>query len=796
MHRHLAILALATLSGTLYAQTRPHPYDLQDVKWQVVLDEPNKSVVGDITNRIKPNVGTKEVWFDRGELKINSVRVDGVAAANRVAGEKLYVTLPAGKRDGRAVDIRIRYNGRPRAGLYFIPAKRAFPAKTPSIYTQGEMEDNRFWLVTYDYPDDKATSEGTIDVPKGYFALSNGRHVDTVHTGNRSIFHWKMDQPHVTYLIAFVAGPYEKGHEQWGSLPVDWYVPQGLKEMGASAFDGTADMVRLYSELTGFRYPYAKFSQVVVPDYMFGGMENITMVTNTIHSLHPRSAKPLADSEGLVLHELAHQWFGDTVTTNGWADGWINEGWASFLPSFYARHKPPTATNWSGEDAFTLSRYDTFNGGLGAHQAKPYRGMVYAGYKDPLDMFDGFLYPGGASRMFMLMHMLGEEKFWAACKQYLNERKYTSFDTKAFFKTWSKATGGDLTGFMNQWFFTPEAPHLQIDWSGSDVVITQTTKHVFDLDLDVWVLDGSNWIKKRVRLMEHEVRVPFPGAAGKPVLVDPEVWVMSEFDYKNALTLNDKIALFQNAPNAGSKARVMDKFLRALDAEDALAFAKNIPQEPLLARYLGEVRPAQGGRGPNQPRPNAEEWLRSWFPVLTAGMGNAAMDRLSSFPSLSNDTLTELRSVYQSDPNVLRRQTAFRTLLKVTAAESLAEEGWRKDSYNDGFRTAALDWWVDKHPGAARLKCLEVMANPPSEPVRVNAIRYLGRLKDLPGEKRAYKALLEVLKEDSFGARNTAINALAEYGDKAAIPAIRLFLKHPLVFFRQTSAGAIKTLGG
>ncbi len=787
MHRLLAILALATLSGTLFAQTRPHPYDLQDVKWHIVLDEPNKSVVGDVTNKILPKKGTKEVWFDRGELKINSVVVDGKPAANRLDGQRLYVTLPVAKRDGRIVDVRIKYSGKPRAGLYFIPAKRAFPAKTPSIYTQGEMEDNRFWLVTYDYPDDKATSEGILDVPKGYFALSNGKHVSTVHKANRSVFHWKMDQPHVTYLIAFVVGPYEKGHEQWGTLPVDWYVPTGLSEMGDSSFAGTADMVRFFSELTGFRYPYAKFSQAVVPDYMFGGMENITMVTNTIGTLHPRSAKPLAESEGLVLHELAHQWFGDTVTTNGWADGWINEGWASFLPSFYVRQKPAVG-NWSGDDAFHLYRYDTFNGGLSAHKAKPYRGMVYKDYRDPLDMFDGFLYPGGASRMFMLMNMIGEERFWAATKQYLNERKYTSFDTPAFFKTWSKATAQDLTPFMNQWFYRPAAPNLTVAWEGADVVVTQPTPH-FDLQVPIWVLNGSTWIKKQVHLTGESARIAFPEAAGKPVLADPEVWIMADINYKKNLTFEERWALYENAPNAASRARIMDFLLRGLEPEQALTVARSIDEPPLLARYLNEIRPLASG--------TSEEFLSAF---LGAGsdddkvVANQAADRLSAFPSVSSETLSILRRIYQEDENVLFQQTALRTLLRLTNDEALAQEGWAKDSYNDGFRQIVLDWRVGKEPDRARILALEILKSPPSEPVRVSAIRYLGRLKDAPGERRAFDALTAILKEDSFGARNTAISALAEYGDKAALPALRPFLKHPLVFFRQTAEGAVKSL--
>src|SRR6185295_18716573 len=99
-----------------------------------------------------------------------------------------------------------------------------------------------------------------------------------------------------------------------GNTPVRWNVPVGLEDMGKAAFGGTDKMIAVYSKVTGFPYPYAKFDQSAVPDYMFGGMENITAVTQTIDALFPSNTAPVNNSEGLVLHELAHQWFGDTVT--------------------------------------------------------------------------------------------------------------------------------------------------------------------------------------------------------------------------------------------------------------------------------------------------------------------------------------------------------------------------------------------------------------------------------------------------------------------------------------------------
>lgn len=769
----LAIAALASVAAG-WAQTRPHNFDLLDVAWSVRLDEQTDSLVGDVTNTLKPNSDAKMVALDCGEsLQVDSVTVDGAAATYRHTGHVLEVDLPGSF--GRSVAIRIRYHGHPDAGAYFVPAKRAYPAHTPVVYTQGEMVDNRFWIPTYDYPDDKATSSGTIDVPAGWFALSNGKLLGEETRGGRTVYRWKMDQPHATYLISFVAGPYDKGHEEWDGTPVDYYVPKGLKDQGQAAFGGTADVVRFYSKITGFRYPYAKYSQSAVPDYMFGGMENITCTTQTIGALHPKSVEPLADTLGLVAHELAHQWFGDTVTANGWSDMWINEGWATFMPPFYVREK-------QGQEAFDLERYGIFQGGLMAHLSRPDRPVVYKGYKDALEMFDGFIYPGGASRMFMLMHQVGEERFWRACRAYLEERKYTSFDTAAFFATWSKNLDTDLTPFMNQWFFTNGAPDLSLSRKGDRLVVTQKAPY-FDLDTEVGILKGGILVRRKVHLSGAQTEIELGEDAARPALIDPDCWIMANVHPEAGLTDADKVALFRAAPNAAEKARLMDNTLIGLDSVTMLKVAKELrgSSKRLLARFVPRLDAG------------ATDLLLELTRDSDRNVANAAIDRLGYVP-VRPDLTSRLRELSAHDPNDLIRQTATRVLLNKVGDEALAEATWKREGVYDGYRRIALSWWVGHQKDVARDRALEALQRGYPEPTRVEAIRVLGRVKDKAGERRAFEALAGVLKETSFGARNAAIGAMAEYGDKAAIPLLEPLQNAQLVFFRQSAAGAIERL--
>ncbi len=766
------LLGLALVFSSAQAQTRAHNFDLIDVNWSVSLDEPNSSLTGDVTNTLKPDVGATEIKLDFGSLTVDSVTVDGQAATFDHSSGVLTVTLPK-KSDGKTTAIRIKYHGKPQSGAYFVPAKRAFPAHTPVVYTQGEMVDNRFWIPTYDYPDDKATSEGTIDVADGWFALSNGKLIDKKSAGGRTKFHWKMDKPHATYLISFSAGPFDEGMSRWAGIPVGYYTPQGLKDQGEAAFGMTPEIVKFYSSLTGFKYPYAKYTQSAVPDFMFGGMENVTCTTQTIGALHPPSTEPVQNTAGLVAHELAHQWFGDTVTCNGWSDAWINEGWASFLPLFYFRQK-------LGQDEFDLERYDTFGGAIGAHMGSPGRPVVWKGYTDALDMFNGFIYAGGAARMLMLMHQVGEARFWSATKAYLNERKYTSFDTEAFFDTYSKNLKMDLKPFMQQWFFTGGAPHLTVAKEGTNVVITQTEPY-FNLDLPVWVLDAGAWKKREIKVSGARTALDLGQSSNLPLLVDPECWTMTTVENKIPFSAETVMQLFKAAPNAGEQARMIDTMLGNLSADQALDLAHSIKSPQVLRRFMGLLKPG------------SQDFLIALTKNPNRLIAQSAVFQLGVLPSTPAgiDRLKELSTV---DPNEALRLDALRTLLNMTNDAALAEKAWTTEGFRDTYRQIALDWWAGKEPDKAREKALEAIEKGYPEPTRQNAISHLGHLKDKPGEKRAFDALAAVLKENSFGARNNAIAALGAYGDPAAIPLLEPFEKAELVFFRHTAAGALANL--
>lgn len=747
-------------------------YDLQHVKVDLDLDFEHRAIRGTATNTITLlDAKTKQVQFDCAKLTVSAVRVNRRPAKFSLTGETLKVTLPTLSKPKAQLDVAIDYSGKPEAGLYFVRKEHAFPARGPIVFTQGEPEDTRYWVPTYDYPDDRTTTETVIRVPKGNFVLSNGKLLGVQKGEQTWTYHWRLDQPHSTYLISVVAGDYVQGREKWGDLPVDWYVPRGLEEEGRGAFAGTADMVKFFSELTGFKYPFAKYSQSAVPDFMFGGMENTTCTTQTIRCLHHPREHPLEDWSGLVLHELAHQWFGDTVTCADWSHIWINEGFATFLPSFYVRKR-------DGQDAYDYSRYSTFQGGLGGMLAAN-RPMVFKGYSHPMDVFDGNAYPGGASRLFMLMHQLGEKPFWKGIADYLKTFAHKNATTEHFFASMAKSTGVNLETFRRQWFYTASVPKLRVTREGQDVIVSQSDP-AFSVRTELAFWQEGQWVRKPVMLSGKETKISAEGLENAAMLLDPDVWLMGQIDYAGELSAEECVALYKSGVNAAQRARLLDRVgsrLTESHLSDLLEFEQLVALKERLIGLLGE----------------GSSTLRSMLDHPDVRLQNAAVARLAAWPA-DAEVRASVTALWKGASREASRLSALRTLFAWGPDETLLEEALAAKGLHDQFRIAALGKICEMDRSRGRALCMDVLRDNSSEPLKVEAVTRLGGLKDEEGSSTVFEALVASLREGSFARRRAAIQSLASFGDKRAIPELERFANHGMHFTRRAAQSAADNL--
>jgi aminopeptidase N len=768
---NFACLAILAATAQAAPPTVNHDYDLKNVLWNLRVDPDAHTLQGDDTNTVTLNEDTPTLQFHSRNLQISQVTVNGQAAQFNTDNDILTVTLPNPGHKGDTLDVRSIYTAAPKTGFYFVDPAHAFPAKTGMVYTQGEGEDNRNWLPTYDLPDDKSTAECFVDVPGSWNAISNGKFMGAEAKGDRKVFHWKMDQPFSTYLISLVAGPYVEGKGSWHGIPVSYWVPPGLADEGKLSFGNTPKMIDLYSHLTGVDYPYAKFSQETVGDFTVGGMENITAVTQMIRTLHLANTDPINDSTYLVAHELAHQWFGDLVTCRTWEHMWLNEGFATFMPTMLDR-------NWHGQDLFDLDRYNNFEGAIdsiGSRNRKDVPGEI--GSVPTVNM--GSPYPGGASRIVMLMHKLGEQPFWKAINTYLETYKFQPATTDDFFQVVGKSSGQDLGDFERQWYHTAATPSLRVSVEGQDLIVKQLAPY-YHFDLPVWFLDKGGFVKQTIHVDGPESRLRVPNLVLDPVLLDPECWTVMELAYDVDNDADSVARLYGAAPNVAGKARIIAELFSRLPVQKRIEIAK----AERFNNLVGMIAQGLGKPG--------EDYLVSLTHRGDVRLANTAVEALGKFAQI-DATRVRLDEIATTSPNEAVREHALRSLLAQSDDPKLADRAWATHAFDDGFRVMAIEWWAKHDPEKARAVSLQVLGGTEDDPVRIAACQALGTVK---GDQKVCDALIKVATENSYRARLSAIRALGSLGNPAAIPVLEGFTKYEPGAVLGTAGASLKQLRG
>lgn len=394
-----------------------------------------------------------EVELDASELDVKSVSSAGRKLPFRTLDDKLVIKLGRTLKEGGRLHLAISYAARPRKGFYFVGPDRHYPHKRLEAWTQGETTEARHWFPCIDHPQVKFSSEITVAVPDGYTAISNGR-LAKVDRGKKSRYRWVESNPHPAYLTSMVVGKYVEINE--GNLY--YYVPADHAHDAKRSFDRTGEMVRFFEEYLGAKYPYEKYSQVCVQDFVYGGMENSSCATLTLDTLHDKKAHLDFTSDHLVSHELAHQWFGDLVTCRDWQHLWLNEAFATYCEALY----------WEasrGADEFQYYVMRTADDYFEEAVSRYTRPIVAKVYKHPDDLFDRHTYEKGGCVLHMLRNLVGDRYFRRALKTYLQRFANGTAETDDLRKVFELETGKSLQQFFDQWIFREGHPDLKVEFS-------------------------------------------------------------------------------------------------------------------------------------------------------------------------------------------------------------------------------------------------------------------------------------------------------------------------------------------
>ena len=471
------------------------PGQVDHIFLDLVLDIPNQGFAGTCTITLTPvRPGIKQLTLDAVDLEIESILVDGISQKFDYDGEeiKIHLLQPT---TIKPIKIAIAYSVKhPQRGLYFIQPTEYYPDKPTQVWTQGEDEDSRFWFPCFDYPGQLATSEIRVRVPNKYMAISNGELVETETADNDKIYHWLQKQVHPTYLMTLAVGDFIEIADEWNGIPITYYVEKGREEDGKRSMGKTPRMVEFLSQKYGYTYPYPKYAQVCVDDFIFGGMENTSTTLLTDRCLlDERAAIDNMRTESLVLHELAHQWFGDLVVIKHWSHAWIKEGMASYAEVLW------TEAEYSEDDAayYLLNEARTY---IDEDSSRYRRPIVTNVYREAIELYDRHLYEKGACVYHMIRGILGDELFDKAIQTFVKDNAHQTVETVDLLRAIDKATGYNLMFLFDQYVFRGGHPDYQVAyaWDGDSnlakLTVTQkqakkddtgSNSELFDLKIPV-----------------------------------------------------------------------------------------------------------------------------------------------------------------------------------------------------------------------------------------------------------------------------------------------------------------------
>ncbi len=526
---------------------RDRPFSIAHLALDLALDVARKSVVGSATLEVvRVDPEAEEIALDAIAFDLRSVKIDGKPADYRYDGRQITVVVPKGTSRAK---LAVAYAATPRRGLYFLEPDEHVRDRPRQVWSQCQEEDARHFIPCHDKPHVKMTTELAIRVPNGWYALSNGRLVSKDTPEGKSEgpwrFHWKMDDPHPSYLLTLVAGEFaeltataEGSGAAGADVPLTYLVPKGREEDGARTFARTPEMIACFSRLTGVPYPWNKYAQVVVSDFIFGGMENTTATTMYEHILLDAKAALDVSSDDLISHELAHQWFGDFVTCRDWSEGWLNEGFATYLEHVWREER-------LGADEYEYGVKVDLDAYLGEAAGRYRPAIVCQDYDSPLDLFDRHLYEKGGLVLHMLRVELGAELFWTGIHLYLTRHARGVVETRDLMRALEEVSGRSLGRFFEQWVNKPGHPECDVSVSWDKKVLTVAVKQhqatadgvpaAFEMPLVLDVFDSGSAAPRRERVLVTQKSDTFAlPCATRPsfVVLDPSMRILGDVHLK------------------------------------------------------------------------------------------------------------------------------------------------------------------------------------------------------------------------------------------------------------------------
>jgi len=757
-----------------------YDYRVRHYKLSLWLDIENRSITGEAEIDVEL-IGESTEWvcLDAVELVIDSVSGTPAIKDWRYDGNKLHIQVA-----DKNSKLFIKYHAKPRKGLYFILPSKASPNRPPQVWSQGETEHNRYWMPIMDHPSVKHTFELIAYVPAGYTAISNGDLVEVKNDGKWSVWHWMLDKPHSPYLFSIVVGIFDEIKETYGKVKLGYYVPKGWKDKAHLSFSKTAKILEFYSNYLDYPYPYSKYDQVTVHEFIFGGMENVTATTLTDLTLHDEKAHVDYSSDPLVAHEAAHQWFGDLVTCKDWPHIWLNEGMATLLENLFVRHD-------KGESEFIYELIRDMDEYLNEYRDKYARPIVMRVYKYSSELFDSHSYPKGGLILNTLRSLIGEETFRKGLSRFLKKFEYSVADTEDFRKTMEEVSGKNLEWFFEQFFYNSGHPALRVEeeWKDDAKKLLIRIKQVqgddslntYILPLKIHIKVGDKIKEYSIDLMEREAVYVFD-LDSRPdfICVDPFFEVFKTIEYQRSAEQWARILL--------SDTHVYCKVLaaRSLGSIGGLRAVEALSECMVKEEFWGVAAEAAKALGETRMDMAREALLNALSVAKHPKVRRAICDALGNF---RDDKVCEaLKKVLEDfDESYYVRQSAAVSLGKMKR-EELHEYLLRfilVPSHNYAITIGVLRGLAEIGDEKCLKTILEYSAEDKPTIVRSAAIMSLGKF---PGRRDVIRVLQEYSRDENYRVRQSVVAACKELMMPEVIPILDKMAENDLIEMIRRSA--------
>jgi aminopeptidase N len=758
-----------------YARSRD--YDLQNVKTHLWFDTSQREVRGEVTHSIAMlRDDLSQVKFDSVDLKIEAVTLDGKEAKFSTTDSDLIVPLEHASKRGERHEIFIRYQGQPKKGLYFVLPDKNYPNRPAEVWTQGEAEDTRYYIPIYDYPNDRTTSEMMLTVPATWITISNGQLVNVKEEADgEKTWDWKQSEPLSTYLITAVAGEFVEKKDTWRGIPVRYVVPRGKENTIDATFTRTKEMLDLFSDKLGVKYPWAQYAQSSVNDFVEGGMENTSATTLTARELvNPKLApEERRGSDDLDSHELAHQWFGDLVTCKDWANIWLNEGFATYFEHYWAEQ------HYGADEAAYEFWRDQANW---FRQKRLYPvPIVTRNFTDSIE-YAGNVYTKGGWVLKMLRTKLGDEDFFRGLHHYLETNRNQNVVTGDLEKAIDQSTATNVDHFFHQWIWRAGAPKYEVSYKYDDAAhqvklnVKQTQKvevmvDLFDMPVEIEIATASGHQTYPILVSKADETFSLPAdSAPLMVIFDKGDNVLKSVEFKkDPVTLIYQLTHAETVPDRADAALALGEIKDDPQAVAALGYAVQhdafwgVRVESLKA--LGKIG---GGAAEKQilvALNDDKPWVRK-----------AAVQQLGNF---TDDTSLspKLIEIASKDKAYGVRAAALNALgeIKAPKAYDLLTAALKTDSPDDTLRNGALEGLGSLGNDRAVPSLLEWSAPGKDFDTRGAAIQAVAGL-DLQN-KTITHTLISYLKEPYTDVKFTTLFALGRRGDPDAIAPLEELVK-------------------